>query len=480
MRFNTPLIVFLIVLLANASAQDAVKSSKSSGARPVPGKEIIIQAVGEKEKEYKPRITLALDQWPGAATLPADTGFDKYGGLMARPHASNGYFRVEKVGDRWIFIDPEGHEFYDVAVAGVRPNQGEASKQALQAKFGNLDNWAKETTALLRKYSFNGTGGWSDDAILSKTPDRPVYTVILSFMSTFAKNELGARMGTGHMKFQNDCVPVFHPKFEAFCEDYAKEKIEPHAGDPYLLGYFSDNELTFVMGKLVNYLQLPEGDSGHDAAWAWLRDRHGKDATAAQVTLQDEKDFTMVVLERYYRIVSAAIKRHDPNHLFLGSRFFGKDRPVPEVFRACGPYCDVVSVNWYNTWTPSEDEIGTWTKESGRPILVTEYYAKGMDSGLGNKSGAGFLVHTQKERGLFYQNFTLALLRSKNCVGWHWFRYADNDPRSAKEDPSNLDSNKGIVNMDYQPYQTLLDMMKPVNERVFALMDYFDGKKVNN
>jgi len=136
-------------------------------------------------------------------------------------------------------------------------------------------------------------------------------------------------------------------------------------------------------------------------------------------------------------------------------------------------------VNWYNTWTPSEDEIGTWTKESGRPILITEYYAKAMDSGLGNKSGAGFLVHTQKERGLFYQNFTLALLRSKDCVGWHWFRYADNDPRSAKEDPSNLDSNKGIVNMDYQPYQTLLDMMKPVNERAFALMDYFDGKKAD-
>ena len=187
------------------------------------------------------------------------------------------------------------------------------------------------------------------------------------------------------------------------------------------------------------------------------------------------------MLDRYYRIVSTAMKKNDPNHLYLGSRFYGADRNIPESFRAIAPYADVISINWYNGWTPGEDDqVAMWARESGRPFMITEFYAKAIDSGLANTSGAGFLVHTQKERGLFYQNFTLGLIRSKSCVGWHWFRYADNDPSGAKEDPSNIDSNKGIVTCRYVPYSELLAMMKEVNERVFSLIDFFDGRKQSN
>jgi hypothetical protein len=76
---------------------------------------------------------------------------------------------------------------------------------------------------------------------------------------------------------------------------------------------------------------------------------------------------------------------------------------------------------------------------------------------------------------LFYQNFTLALLQSKACVGWDWFKYADNNPTDAAADPSNRDANKGIVNIYYQPYQPLLDAMKQINDRAYALAAYFAG-----
>ena len=83
-------------------------------------------------------------------------------------------------------------------------------------------------------------------------------------------------------------------------------------------------------------------------------------------------------------------------------------------------------------------------------------------------------MKTQTDRGLFYQNFTLALLQSKVCVGWDWFKYADNDPTDDKTDPSNRDANKGIVNIFYKPYQPLLEAMKSINERAYSLVQYFD------
>jgi hypothetical protein len=471
-RFFPRCLTGIFILLLGVGSRAKVLAANS----PVPQGEIVIQAVGEKEKEWKPRKTFALDSWPGAATLPPDTGQDQFGGLVARHHKASGFFRVEKTGDRWMLIDPEGNEFYDTAVAAVRLEKGPAAQEAMKSRFGTPEGWASATSELLKSNAFRGTGAWSDDKLLAKAPARLVYTKTWSFMSEFGRRAVGARMGSGHMAFPNSCVPVFHPGFEAFCEEYAKKLLETK-DDPWLLGNFSDNELTFVDGSLSRYLQLPEGDPGREAASSWLKNRYGPEALPEQVTKADEAAFLSVVLDRYYRIVSAAMRRNDPNHLYLGSRFYGKDRPVAEVFRAIAPYADVVSVNWYNGWTPGEDDqVSMWSRESGRPFLITEFYAKAEDSGLGNKSGAGFLVHTQKDRGLFYQNFTLGLLRSKNCVGWHWFRYADNDPSSGKEDPSNIDANKGIVSSTYVPYTVLLSMMKSVNERVFSLIDYFDGK----
>ena len=91
--------------------------------------------------------------------------------------------------------------------------------------------------------------------------------------------------------------------------------------------------------------------------------------------------------------------------------------------------------------------LGRWAEWSGRPLLVTEWYAKGDDSGLANTTGAGWTVATQQERGWFYQNFTLGLLQSRSVVGWHWFKYMDNDPEDRSTDPSNRGSSKGIISI---------------------------------
>jgi hypothetical protein len=59
-------------------------------------------------------------------------------------------------------------------------------------------------------------------------------------------------------------------------------------------------------------------------------------------------------------------------------------------------------------------------------------------------------------------------------VGWHWFKYSDNDPLEPGSAPSNRDANKGIVTARYKAYPALLDAMKSLNDRVYSLADYFD------
>jgi hypothetical protein len=241
------------------------------------------------------------------------------------------------------------------------------------------------------------------------------------------------------------------------------------------LGHFSDNELPLGRNTLDHFLGLPKEDPGHQAAWDWLRKRQGEKADAGKITAADREDFRAVVVERYFAIVAKAIKTHDPNHLFLGCRFHGQEKNSEGVFRAAGRHAEVLSVNLYGAWTPNAEQLANWVQWSGRPFLITEFYAKAVDSGLPNTSGAGWLVKTQRDRGLFYQNFCLRLLESKGCVGWHLFKYQDNDPENRQVDPSNRDANKGLVTACFEAYPEYLQLLREMNQNVYRLANWMDA-----
>lgn len=425
--------------------------------------------------KWVPTATRTLDDLPGGAAMIPDSGLSRFGGLTSRKEQATGFFHTTKIDGRWWLVDPEGCLFLHRGVTSVSMLRTPGAQSALQRKFGTEGNWAEETTALLRNHGFNGLGAWTDTARLRAVQQPLAYTRMWNFMSSYGKKRGGTYQKPGHTGYPGNCIFVFDPEFETFCDDYARQ-LAADKDDPWLLGHFSDNELPLPADALKNYLALPETDHGHQAALQWLRARHGADATKRDIKTADSPAFLEFMVGRYFQIVSRAIRRHDPNHLYLGARFHGGALRMPEIFRAAGPHLDVVSVNYYRAWTPDPKRLAMWAQEAGKPVMITEWYAKGVDSGMANTSGAGWLVKSQRDRGLFYENFTLGLLQSKDCVGWHWFKYIDNDPTDTRADPSNLDSNKGILSNRYEPYAPLLESMKRINERSYGIVLYFDKR----
>ncbi|MEA3368235.1 MAG: hypothetical protein U9R68_09000, partial [Planctomycetota bacterium] len=139
----------------------------------------------------------------------------------------------------------------------------------------------------------------------------------------------------------------------------------------------------------------------------------------------------------------------------LGSRIHGRCIRG-STFRGAWAV-DVVSVNYYHRWSAEPERLAKWVRLSGRPFLISEWYA--MAPGLEKVSGAGFRVRTQRDRGLFYQNMALGLLGHPGCVGWHWFKYGS--------------KHKGIVNPEFEPYRPLLGLMGKLNGQVYPLAAYF-------
>ncbi|QNA45974.1 agarase [Lacibacter sediminis] len=407
----------------------------------------------------------------------ANVKLNQYGARTDMKLKATGFFRAEKVKGRWWIVDPTGHPMINIALNNVATAASDSSRELMMKQFGSKEKWAAATKQQMIDLGYNALGAWSDNESFQKLSDQQQkpfsYTIIKGFMSDYGRKKGQTYQLPGHTGYPDNTIFVFDPEFEAFCDEYAKQ-LAANKNDKNLFGYFSDNEMPFQRLSLDRYLAKKDStDHGCVAAKKWLQE---KGLTIAQITDKERHEFLGVMADRYYSIVSKAIKKYDPNHLYLGSRFHSYEKKVAEVFQAAGKYVDVIAVNYYREWTPLQEDVVNWEKWSGRPFIITEWYTKGEDSGMPNYSGAGWIVRTQKDRGLFYQNFTLALLESKNCVGFHWFKYQDNDPSNLKTDPSNRDANKGIVTLGYSLYSDLTEKMKELNTNVYQLIDFFDQR----
>jgi hypothetical protein len=119
--------------------------------------------------------------------------------------------------------------------------------------------------------------------------------------------------------------------------------------------------------------------------------------------------------------------------MYIGSRVNGNCPYTEGYLRAAGYYLDIISINLYGGLNPKQTTVANIYKYSGKPFIVTEFFAKGYDTidangyQLATSTGAGIFVHTQEDRATYYEHYVLNLLDTNACVGWVWYRFRDND-----------------------------------------------------
>ena len=463
------------------------------------------------------------------------TGLDRYGGrLDVQSLDRTGWFHTQQRDGRWQLVTPDGHAFFSLGVNAVITDGGRSYVEGRESMFRDLppeggewaafyghdDNrnpeqgasrgigynhgrwfdfyaanlyrvdgndwlaaWRKRALQRLPAWGFNTLGNWSDDA-LGQAHQLP-YTRSIDIGGDYANVSSG-------YDYWGRMPDPFDPRFAQAAEAAAAKASAGVRDDPYLLGYFADNELAWAgsgpQGRWGLALGTLAGAASSPAKRAFIAELKAKyrtpaqlaaawgialaswgalDATGFAAPAPDEahpaiaRDYSAWLrryADQYFRTVAEALRRHDPHHLFLGGRFAVR---TPEAVAACAAYCDVLSFNVYADLPQHGLDLAA-LHALDKPVLIGEFAFGSTDRG---PFGAGPVpVWNEQERGEAYAKFVAAAAADPVIVGAHWFDYADQPVTGRLLDGEN--SHFGLVGITDVPFGGFVEAVRAANRQV--------------
>jgi len=367
-----------------------------------------------------------------------DEDRDRYGAARSVHSGATGFFRVEKIDDRWWFVSPDGYGFISMGInhldlAALKyPDNIHIFRQRYD---GDTETYIRKGIAEpLREWGFN-TIGWSQECVggVWMDPERPLrhshewthrqFRVAgLPFIYNFTFAEIES------FNFVARYPDVFDDDFENWADYLARLICVDMADEPLLLGYAD--------------VPVPDFTSGRQGSWS-----EGLD-------LESEADLGKLkrIVRRYFDVTTKAIRRYDKNHMLFGPRF----RPGPLspdwLIEIAGEYFDVLLCNNFVPLKKFASGPDHWHTLTGRPILMADMAFLAPTELLKFPSGAAAYVPDQAARGEAYVRFNQGALRRPHILGHHWCAFLENRSRKS-----------GIKNYMDEPYRDCVNRMKDFN-----------------
>ncbi len=468
---------------------------------------------GKLHKETDFRVNRQKEQ-AELDSKPGPKEWNKYGGWKGGPRLkATGFFRVEKYRGKWWLVDPDGCLFWSHgpdcvnkwAATGVQGREhyfkvlpGKNSpydafygkgwwaphgfykdkvpfrtfnffQANLKRKYGeNAEQAFTDIThRRLRSWGMNTVANWSSRRIYikRKTP----YTATVN---------IGAPPIEGSQGYWGKFPDVFDPGFKKKLSQ-ALDKKKEETGDPWCIGFFVDNELSWgdetslalaalsspgtqkAKVEFINDLKKKYGDIRNlNKTWGTAHASWNALLACAEPPDQgraynDLAAFYTKTAETYFRTIHDELEKQGPN-LYLGCRFaWVNDRAV----RASIKYCDVVSFNKYTT---SVEHLKL-PDNTDLPVIIGEFHFGALDRGMFH---TGLVkAENQKQRAEMYTSYLRGALRNPLIIGAHWFQYKD-EPTAGRGDGENYQI--GLINVCDTPYPETIEAVRDIGYQMYT------------
>lgn len=445
---------------------------------------------------------------------------DEFGGLSGSREkiglTRTGFFHIDqRVGKSWL-VDPAGNAFFHIGVCGFNPSDDYTYTNGREEIYEWLPPSNGEYKTAFREGSAENFSFYVANTIrkFGQPHDPDLFAVrMIERVRKFGFNSMGAFTTPPPTAGKKATFPyvlslpinewegipripgaweVFDPFDENVCsliERQLAAKLPALANDPLLIGWFIINEprydeLPKVIPSLdgshackqafVKFLEKKYGTiASYNEAWkanaasfAELTP-HGL-AVTTDAARADVKAFIGEFLEASFSLISTNFRRHDPNHLLLGSRLQPVTIDDEQLCRIEGRHVDVVSFNYY-TYAIDKTllaRVHEWS--GGRPMMLSEFFwSSPRDSGL----TGGRELKSQQERGLSYRNYVEQAASLGFVIGIEWFTLIDQATTGRWFSKySGESANTGLFSVVDRPWKPMLEEMAKTNHGIYELL----------
>ncbi len=442
----------------------------------------------------------------------SSTGLDRYGGWKGKRFRPTGFFRVAK-DQRWWLVTPDGHAFLSFGINHLHSDlfRQAHNRSAWQKRLGleNIDDYSQFAPALRKwflqtceDYGFNTVGVHNALPIVNRPwPEvpymQPIQFVDIPHWQTDIPDE--------------NFLDVFAPEFESRCEKLASDIAAPLKEDSYLIGYTMTDcpllteedcrERPDVIGgarrpsrigwprRLRNLGSNAPGKQAYIRVMRTLyNDRIADFNTTYDTRFQsfnalatavdwrpytdlsnanetrDNTAFLQTVVAQYYKSARDAIRRHDPNHMFIGDKLNANTDSLDTVLRTTTRYTDLVLYQMYARYEVQKPGLDRWSKIVDTPFINGDSAFTMITDTMPRPFGP--VADTLEQRTVWTEEFFRNAFARPEFVGWHYCGLIDATNQIARKQAR---QHSGLLDSYGEPYSTLRSTLRRCAEELYAI-----------
>lgn len=394
--------------------------------------------------------------------------YSKFGGYKQQQVKATGFFRTEKIGERWWFVDPEGYLFLSVGVDCVSPGGGGTirdveHRNGMYKELPPADLMEKFASRSYRGNNSASFGFWNlyrryGDAFPEKSKELIFKRMDKWGLNTIANWSSSEVMNMNRKAFliplrnigiERDLMglcDVYDPAFKSKVDKSLSEFVAPYKNNPWLIGYFIGNEPAWLEeeARLCGLILDGKDRPIKTALQKYLNEKGD--------TPENRKEFILSTFRIFLSTTNQILKKHDPNHLNLGIRFGNILKLDEEILRMCGESFDVLSFNCYDL-VPNPAMMDRALKIANLPMIIGEYHFGTVDRGMAQSL---WQVDSQEQRGVAYRYYTENAYSHPGLIGTGYFLWCDQD-LTGRGDGENY--NCGLIDVTDRPYKEQVEAM---------------------
>ncbi|MDE0110336.1 MAG: hypothetical protein OXN96_21230 [Bryobacterales bacterium] len=436
--------------------------------------------------------------------LPSETygqQLDQYGGFLDIKGKRTGFFHTERIGNRWWLVTPEGHGFFGIGVSHPITSMSEGA--ITFAYGGSQEEWIRDGLRKMRELGFNcvWSGPYSLERIRFGNIDADMADKI------YRQAEIPYAIHVPLIKHQVELKPgeirpdVFSAKYQRYVSEEVAKRVAPNRDSPWILGYYYgygsfmredlwiNQTLSYEPGspgreRLFDVLeQRYRGDiAGLNAVYGtgfgsfsdlrengsltyprWISAVKAGEPLPAQAgskdVLADAEALLGEIVEQLHKVSHAEIRKHDSNHMVLGS-YVKHTTYTNGIWKRIAPYIDALGPQDLSDVNPIKPSV----EATGVPAMLSDQeFGNVYPLALQGKTGAPGAVPDHVDRRVLYDLLASRIARDPDFIGVsfcavlydqsHWRRAYDR-------------GQPGFFNIDGEPNERLVVTVRNANQRI--------------